>query len=154
KAGGDSRRRNPEFPSDLSPKAQHLQDILGGIASKIGGDHTKDLSRLLRVPGLLNRKDERNGRPPVPCELVECDRGRRYPLADFEGFAAHSPEKAMREAVAKVKLPRPRADLTANRARRLEDLVSACRDAEDRSGADWHLCCWAIERGVGKEVVW
>jgi hypothetical protein len=63
----------------LSPKAQAIQDILAGIAAKIGGDHTTDLARLLRVPGTLNRKDQRNGKEPKPCTLVECDPSRRYP---------------------------------------------------------------------------
>ena len=31
----------------LSAKAQQIQDILAGIASKIDGDHTTDLSRIL-----------------------------------------------------------------------------------------------------------
>jgi hypothetical protein len=48
--------KNKANAPSLSPKAQDIQDILGGIASKIGGDHTTDLSRLLRVPGTLNRK--------------------------------------------------------------------------------------------------
>ena len=59
--------------SRLSPKAEHLQDVLAGIAKTLGGDHTTDLSRLLRLPGTLNRKDQRNGREPVPTALVECD---------------------------------------------------------------------------------
>ena len=69
--------------SRLSPKAEHFQDVLAGIAKALGGDHTTDLSRLLRLPGTFNRKDERNGRKPVPAELVECDpRGNiRSPLS-------------------------------------------------------------------------
>jgi hypothetical protein len=56
--------------SRLSPKAERFQDVLAGIAKAIGGDHTTDLSRLLRVPGTLNRKDQRNGRetPSGFCE--------------------------------------------------------------------------------------
>ncbi|GIW97575.1 MAG: hypothetical protein KatS3mg111_0908 [Pirellulaceae bacterium] len=48
----------------VSPKAQHIQDLLAGVANAVGGDHTTDLARLLRLPGSMNRKDQRNGRDP------------------------------------------------------------------------------------------
>ena len=70
----------------LSAKATHIQCVVDSIAEAVGGDHTKDISRLLRLPGTLNRKDQRNGNPPRPCELFECDPSRRYPLARFETF--------------------------------------------------------------------
>ena len=35
------------------------------MAQKLGGDHTQDLARILRLPGTLNRKDERNGKQAV-----------------------------------------------------------------------------------------
>ncbi len=56
----DARQNVPE----LSPKAVFIQDVNSGIAVKIGGDHTHDPSRILRGPGTLNRKNERNGQPP------------------------------------------------------------------------------------------
>jgi hypothetical protein len=55
----------------LSPKAQHVQDILSGMAGLLGGDHTTDLSRILRIPGSLNQKDVRNGKESRPCLLKE-----------------------------------------------------------------------------------
>jgi len=139
----------------LSPKAQHVQDVIAGIASKIGGDHTTDLSRLLRIPGTLNRKDERNGKEPVPCTLVECEANRRYQFADFEGFTAESLDRKHREQVAKVPLPAPRK-LTAGKKDRLAEFVLACSVAPvgERSEADWNLCCWAIEHGVSQTEVW
>lgn len=54
---------------ELSEKANQVQDTLSGIAKKIGGDHTHDMTRLLRLPGTLNRKNERNGERPRPCEV-------------------------------------------------------------------------------------
>ncbi len=77
----------PQNVPPLSPKALHVQDVLSGLAAKIGGDHTQDLSRLLRVPGTLNRKDQRNGREPRPCELVYLNPEARYSFSDFEKFA-------------------------------------------------------------------
>jgi len=139
----------------LSPKAQYIQDINAGIASKIGGDHTTDLSRLLRVPGTLNRKDQRNGREPVLCTLVECDPTRRYPIQQFDRFVEVSPEKVRREQVAKVKLPSPRK-LSARGTDKFNQLVLASDTAAVgcRSEADFALCCWAVEHGMLRDQVW
>jgi hypothetical protein len=127
---------NPECHpwGELSAKARHVQDVLAGLAAKIGGDHTTDLARCLRLPGTLNRKDERNGKQPVPCELVECDPTRRYPFADFETLALASPGRQRREKVASIQLPRPRTLKATFRSKKREDrfraLVNACAAAE------------------------
>ena len=70
-----------------STKALQAQGILAGIAAAISGDHTTDLTRLLRLPGTLNRKDQRNGREPVKAELIECDGYRRYSIDQFYHLA-------------------------------------------------------------------
>lgn len=139
----------------LSPRGQHVQDILTGIASKIGGDHTTDLSRLLRGPGTLNRKDQRNGRKPKPCTLVECDPSRRYRLEDFAQCAKESPDRKRREKLAAVKLPKPRK-ISDRKRDNLEEHILACRVAEvgKRSEADFGLCCFAIENRIDKADVW
>lgn len=85
--GGDRIYIDQRHPiTCISPKAVRFQDLLAGIAQAIGGDHTIDLTRLLRLPGTLNRKDQRNGRQPVLAELVECDSGLRYSLDAFSQF--------------------------------------------------------------------
>ncbi len=139
----------------LSAKAQHVQDVLQGIAAEIGGDSTHDLARLLRLPGTLNRKDERNGKRPVPCEIVELDATRRYPIGDFERFANQSPAKAHREKVAAVLLPAPRK-LTPSKRDKLSDLVntSAMATIGERSERDFDLCCFAIKKGIPQADVW
>ncbi len=106
--GLDSGRKHHEFPDRLSPKALKAQNVVQGLAKKVDGDHTKDLSRRLRLPGALNRKDERNGQEPVPCRLVLCDPARRRPFSAFEPFAAFSPDRLRAEALAKIVLPRTR----------------------------------------------
>ena len=74
----DGKTLNPECSwGELSGKARHAQDVLAGLAAKIGGDHTTDLARCLRLPGTLNRKNERTGVQPVPCELIECEPSSR-----------------------------------------------------------------------------
>ena len=153
KTGADNRnKKNPEFPNALCAKALHVQHVLGGIAALIGGDHTKDLSRLLRLPGTLNRKDQRNGKEPVPCEMVECEPTRRYSFADFEGFASSSPDRVRSEALAKIRLPKNR--LSIKRKNTIGDYANRCAVADDRSVEDYALCCWAIREGLAADAVW
>jgi hypothetical protein len=155
RTGGNSKTKNIEWPDDLSPKAVHVQTVVQGIAAAIGGDHTNDLVRLLRFPCTLNRKDERNGKQPVPCELVECDPNRRYPLADFEKFAERAPARLKAKELAKVKL-RSGVKLTAGRLNSLNNYInrSAVAEPGSRSGVDFALCCYALEHGFDKEAVW
>ena len=141
--------------SRLSPKAQHIQDVLAGIAVSIGGDHTTDLSRLLRVPGTLNRKDERNGRAPVETALVACDPNVRYAIADFEKFAQPAPETTRRQQIELMPLPSPRK-LSGSRQDKMSELIAASRiaPAGSRSEADFALCCFAIRNGISREDLW
>jgi len=139
----------------LSPKAVRLQDILSGIAAKIGGDHTHDLSRLLRLPGTMNRKDERNGREPAPCALVECHTDRRYSIETFAVHEKTSPAAAKRQKIEQVRLP-GRKKKTQKQQDRLHDLLNECAAAESgsRSEADYALCCFAIEQGISRDDIW
>ena len=137
----------------LTDIAQRVQDACQGIAAAIGGDHTQDLSRLLRVPDTLNRKNGRNGAEPKPCVLVVADSSRRYSFESFAKFADQAPAKKKREIVVKIQLPVTRR-LTPAKTDSLNEKVFACGTAADRSAADFHLCCWAIEKGVSKDEVW
>jgi hypothetical protein len=138
----------------LSPKAHHFQDILAGVADAIGGDHTTDLSRLLRVPGTLNRKDERNGRAPVLCELMRCEAERRYSLALFEPFATPSHERQREARIAAMPLPRARKP-TATKLDKLAERIAICSVAPVgvRSEADFALCCFAIRSGIAADEI-
>lgn len=139
----------------MSAKANRLQDIIAGVGKAIGGDHTHDLSRLLRIPGFLNRKNEKNGAVPRPTELVECDSTRRYPISLFEPFAIPSPEAQKQKQIASIPLPRVRR-LSASKADKLDELIaaSAMAAAGTRSEVDFRLCCFAIQSGASQEEVW
>jgi hypothetical protein len=141
RTGGDSKTKNWQFPNKLSAKALCVQDDIQGIEKKLGSDHTHDLARLLRLPGTMNRKDERTGRAPVSCELVECDPARRYAFAEFEKFAALSSDREKRQKTAAIPLKKTR--LTPVRANRLTDHITRCGLAErgTRSQFDFALCC-------------
>ncbi|HEY0983321.1 hypothetical protein [Schlesneria sp.] len=143
------------YASRLSNKAQHLQNIVAGIGKACGGDHTTDLSRLLRIPGSFNRKDQRNGREPVAAELTECDPGRRYPISLFESLCIASSDDERMRTIASLPLPKARKP-SAAKSDRLNELVATCSLAPPglRSEADFGLCCFSISKGIGKEHVW
>jgi putative DNA primase/helicase len=143
----------PSNRPGLSAGAVLVQDVLAGIAEKIGGDHTTDLSRLLRLPATMNRKNERNGDKPVACELVSIDESRRYSFDAFQGLAANAPSRRRRDEIKQVKLPNPRA-MSAAKRDKLHELALACSTAADRSRADWALVCKAIEKGWPQDEVW
>ena len=133
----------------LSAKAQHIQDILAGIA-KAWEAITRPTSPAARLPGSLNRKDERNGREPVPTELVECEPSRRYSLfAIFEPLATPAPETERAKKIAAMPLPRPRKTSNA-RADKLSELIAASAIAPSggRSEADFAVCCYAVRNGL------
>src|ERR1019366_1543989 len=79
----DSEGATVYSPFKLSGKAKYIRKVLAGIAEKIRGDKTIDLSRLLRLPETLNRKNQRNGTQPVACFLADCDPTRRYSIEQF-----------------------------------------------------------------------
>lgn len=92
-------------PFALSPRAAHVEGLLRDIAARLGGDHTTDLARIMRLPSTWNRK----GRKPTPCVLVECDPARRYPLSLFENLAeAERARSGDTDATARPPAPRAR----------------------------------------------
>lgn len=147
----DARQNVPE----LSPRARLVQDTIAGIAAAIGGDHTHDISRILRIPGTWNRKDQRNGRNPTPCELVELRPDRRYRLAEFARWHQTSPQRLSRAKIAQIPLPpHRRPNLKVQDQLSQLAAASAAADVGQRSEADFSLCCYAIERGVEQATVW
>jgi hypothetical protein len=153
-AGG--RHDLPHEAPELSAKAVYIQDVLSGIASAIGGDKTHDLARLLRVPDTLNRKDEGSGREPVPCELIEIHRDRRYEIDEFAKWADAAPSKKERGLIAAIPLSTPRKRISATKQDKLNELITKCVVAPvgERSERDWALICYAIRNGVPRDDLW
>ena len=144
----------------LVPDAVQVQQTLNGILAAIGGDAgTSDLSRCLRLPGTMNRKNQRYGAEPIPCELVEIDPARQYPFEEFARFRVASQDKARtsHRPAPRVELPMAYADVPGENdlwPQELNTLVEASPDADDRSKAEFRVCCRAIELGVAPEAVW
>lgn len=138
-----------------SPKALQAQDLLAGIASAINADHTTDLTRLLRLPGTLNRKEQRNGHEPVKTEVVECDGNRRYSIDAFQKFAKLCEATKRQRRIDAMPLPAVRK-LSAGKSDKLSELIAACTIATEgtRSEADFAVCCFAIRNGIAKDEVW
>jgi hypothetical protein len=145
-----------------SASALYIESILQGIAKAIGGDKTTDLARLLRLPGTMNRKDQRNDRTPVPCVLVDAQPDRRYSLDEFTTFGT----KARPAASSEMSGPRPtlpistpdsvKRESSPEALGRLEDHIAACENAAvgDRSGKDFSLIREAIFLGVNPDELW
>ncbi|MFJ2007380.1 hypothetical protein [Streptomyces chartreusis] len=87
------------------------QNILLAGAKKLGvgyGTGVKDLARVLRLPGTVNRKP---GRAPVLCQVIE-DGGIRYSLNDVRELAAELKPKPKKRtppkpSAARAKTSRP-----------------------------------------------
>ena len=139
----------------LSEKAQHVQDVLSGIAEKIGGDSVQDLARLLRIAPSWNYKNARNGQEPKPCEIMFNEPDKRYPFSEFAPLAHTSVAAGRRKRVAQVPLPN-RQRMTIKRREQLDQLLVACASAEpgERSEHDFHFCCAAIEQGLTETEAW
>lgn len=139
----------------LSDEALHFQDIMSGISAAIDGDHTTDISRMLRLPGTPNLKNVRNGAEPKECKLIGGS-GEKYDLEQFERFAEKSKHKEQRELIASVPLPETRKTLTTHKSDKLNDYVTACSVAPigTRSERDFALCAYAIDKGISQDEVW
>jgi hypothetical protein len=65
-----------------------------GIGQALHGDSVSDASRIFRIPGTFNCKQQE----PKSVTLVRCDPKRRYDLADFADYQAHTSRTAPRTA--------------------------------------------------------
>lgn len=140
----------------LSPKAQRIQDICQGMAHAVGGDSTHDLSRLLRLPESMNRKNERNGKEPRPCSLVVFESDRKYAVEQFAKLAESAPAVQQRRKAAAVQLPPFLPDIKDRQRDKLNRFInlSAVSDPGTRSEADFNLLTFAIRNRMPRYAVW
>ncbi|MBA7660707.1 hypothetical protein ES703_68713 [subsurface metagenome] len=70
-----------ESPQDIL----RLEAYMKGLAITLKGDSTSDLSRVLRIPGLINQKDAKN---PCLCHIIHWEPERRFNPTDFADYQA------------------------------------------------------------------
>jgi hypothetical protein len=76
-----------ESPQDIL----RLEAYMKGLAFTLHGDSTSDLSRVLRLPGLLNQKDAKN---PCLCHIIHFEPDRRFTPLDFDDYREEIPREA------------------------------------------------------------
>lgn len=121
-----------------------------GFHRAIGADCTHDVTRLLRVPGLANNKDFRNGASPIPCTLVQCDAARLVPASLF--LDRWRPEERPSRPISldSQYLPDARTE------RRIKGLVNylANDGVSDRSRRDFGVLAGLLRLGLSPEEIW
>jgi len=88
--------REPVTTDDL----KKISPVNSAIAKALGGDHTHDLARVLRMPNTLNVKYA----PPVMCEVVAWRPELRHNLMDFDFLVIG---EAVQEAATATAPPAP-----------------------------------------------
>ncbi len=77
-----------EVPAEGSQGLARAERVMARIAEGLDGDAVHDRSRILRVPGTLNHKEDE----PRPVRLVHCDPEQRYTLDQLEEMAESLPK--------------------------------------------------------------
>ncbi|MBI0294474.1 MarR family transcriptional regulator [Streptomyces sp. PRKS01-29] len=114
------------------------QNILANGAKSMGlsyGTGVRDLARVLRLPGTVNRKP---GRVPVLCQVIE-EAGHRYGLDEMRKLAEDLKPKPKKRTPPKTDAPRRKAPGTSG--------LGAARGPMEILGD--HACCGEILMHVG-----
>jgi hypothetical protein len=167
-----------EQPVVISGNAETTADIEARnirLANALGGDRCHDISRIMRLPGTVNRPDEkkrRKGRVEAATAIVRNEPTTLHPLGNFppaviESAAPPRPNQPKAQPCAAVArpagpLPRIAADdldlgrLSEGARERLVAVVhhGATEEygfGEDRSRACWYVACELARAGVPPE---
>lgn len=131
--------------------------MLPRFYAAFGGDHVQNLSRIMRLPGTLNYKDARNGRPPLPCTLCACDPDLRYPLHAFSRWFDHSDKERPSRSPAESRkvVSQVLVGQAPCRSAQVKDLVDRLdRRSRDRSRRDFAVVCDLLRLGLSREEIW
>ena len=129
-----------------------VEAINVGIAKALGGDHTHDVSRILRVPGTSNWKDPNH---PKPVRIVQ-SRSHRYTLTDFQDYEAtvsrsDALPSVCLEATAPVNWVELEEDIDERFIRLIRYGLQGDREnlfAGDRSRMDMTVVCKLVDVGL------
>ena len=131
---------------------ERFERMLRAIYRAVGADSVQDVCRVLRLPGFLNVKSLRNGLPPVPCRLLECDPKRTYPFSTFSPWW----ERAKEEVAVKTETTRtPPASTAALEHSDTKELVAELdRSVSDRSRRDYAIILGLLRSGLAADEIW
>ncbi len=154
-----------------SAKADEAERYNIQLVAEFGGDSCWNIDRILRLPGTINRPDQKKkdkGRTEYLCELIEHNPEAVYTLDDFTpaplvqdggGFSDHLSMVDIKGTVDFFndvdKLDEWNVPLdTKIIIRQGRDPDNPNRfDKEKRSGAVWYVTCEMTRRGVPDEVI-
>lgn len=136
--------------SERKRHVAQIESVIRTVSKSIGGDHTQDLARLLRLPGLLNVKNARNGVQPVECRLLKCDQDQRYEFEEFAEIARATP-KRLPGGKSKPKTDKSKSDPVSlpSILARLEGVPVG-----ERSEVDFGVLCDLIRADVNADKAW
>ena len=144
--------RSP-FVIQSDTQRECFERMLRAIYRATGCDAVQDVCRVLRLPGgLWNVKSLRNGIPPVPCELLECDPQRTYPFRAFARWWERAKEEIAVEAAATRAPPASTAPLGDPRTKEL--VAELDRSVSDRSRRDFAVVLALLRLGLSPEEIW
>ncbi len=113
-----------ESPRDIF----RLEAYMKGLALTLHGDSTSDLSRVLRLPGLINQKNAKN---PCLCHIIHFEPERRFNPIDFDDYQAEIYESEPKRAGEAKKWPQRSNEFNLLAVEKLLEscsFIQYCRD--------------------------
>jgi hypothetical protein len=144
--------REPELITHADDHLR-LERYTRGLAHHLGGDHTHDLSRIMRLPGTWNLKQPQT---PRLATLLHAEPERRFNLSDFEEYGA---APALREAAtvrfsgAPAAIDLSRFQLSPKMVRLIEDGWDHRSGYHSRSEADHAVVGALVHAGASDDDV-
>jgi len=146
-------------------KRATFESMVKRFCAELGGDATHDCSRLLRLPGMLNVKNLRNGAPPVPCELLSIVSNRVYPLTAFSQWESEPASPLNLDGDSSESKSETHRAITAGFAsasvgrsrdqRRIRGVLRLLEDpVADRSVRDFKVVSLLLSLNVSTEEIW
>ena len=127
-----------ESPQDIL----RLEAYMKGLALTLHGDSTSDLSRVLRLPGLVNRKDAKN---PCLCHIIHWEPERRFNPTDFADYQAEIREVPKSKPQAKGDRRKHTEEFNALAIEKLLESCNFVQDCKDAAATLpesrwWSMC--------------
>jgi len=145
--------------------ANDVSAICRRVGVWVGGDQVFDKARILRLPGTMNWKEQRN---PKMARIIHFDDSVRYTLDDFDHYPVvnhpvppHMANVSLSNNVPSVNIDELRKKFLDTK---LYDKIMApnldvykriigTSKAKSRSETDMHICCQLIKSGISHDEI-